>query len=210
MRRRHFVAGALAAAAAAGVARAQTSFALVTLGDSLTAGLGLAKAQAYPAVLERLLLSRGYAVRVVNAGVSGDTVAAGLARVEWSVPKTANGVLVALGANDMLQGIDPARTRADLDALLGKLKQRNQKIAIAGIQAGLNWGPDYERDFNRIFPDLAKKYSVPLYPFLLKDVALVTALNQPDMIHPNAAGARKIAENLTPFVAKAFPLPKAA
>jgi len=210
MHRRHFVAGALATAAAAGVAQAQTSFALVTLGDSLTAGLGLAKAQAYPSVLEGLLQSRGYAVRVVNAGVSGDTVAAGLARVEWSVPKTANGVLVALGANDMLQGIEPARTRADLDALLGKLKQRNQKIAIAGIQAGLNWGPDYERDFNRIFPELAKKYSAPLYPFLLKDVALVTALNQPDMIHPNAAGARRIAENLAPFVAKAFPLPKAA
>lgn len=179
---------------------------LVILGDSITAGYGLPRAQAYPAVLEGLLRKQRLDVRLINAGVSGDTLSGGLARLDWSVPKTATGVLIALGGNDMLSATDPAISRAALDKILSKLRDRGQKAAILGMRAGANWGSDFARRFDAIFPDLARQYKLPLYPFLLEGVALDARLNQDDGIHPNAAGAKLIAERLAPFVIKAFGL----
>lgn len=210
MLRRHFAAGVLSLTLSPlpVFAQAQPPYTLVILGDSLTAGLGLPKAQAFPSVLEGLLQQQGYQVRIRNAGVSGDTVAAGLARLDWSVAKDANGVLVALGANDMLQGIDPAATRRDLSAILARLRARKLDVALAGMRAGVNWGDGYARAFDGLFPALARQYEAPLYPFLLEGVALDPALNQADGLHPNAEGAKRVAMRLAPFVAKAFPLPK--
>jgi len=212
MLRRHFALGLLGAAAFAPQAvQAQTQpYTLVILGDSLTAGLGLPRSQSFPSRLEALLRGQGYGVRILNAGVSGDTVAAGLARLDWSVPNTANGVLVALGANDMLQGLDPVAARRDLGAILQRLQARGLDLAIAGMRAGSNWGEAYARAYDALFPELAKRYDAPLYPFLLEGVAFDPALNQADGVHPNAAGAVRIAERLAPFVARAFPLPKVA
>jgi acyl-CoA thioesterase-1 len=193
--------GALAQSAAA-------SYSLVVLGDSITAGFGLTRADAYPTVLEKLLRAQGYDVRLINAGVSGDTIAAGLARADWSVPKWANGVLVALGGNDLLQGLDPAASRRALEQILVKLQARKLDLGLAGMRAGGNWGAGYAKAFDAMYPELAKRFNAPLYPFLLEGVALEQRLNQADGIHPNTAGARLLAERLAPFVAKAFPLPR--
>lgn len=179
---------------------------LVVLGDSITAGFGLPKAQAFPAVLEANLRKRGIDVRIANAGVSGDTLSGGAARLDWSVPKTADGVLIALGGNDMLSATDPAISRAALEKILAAIRKRGQKAAVLGMRAGANWGGDYARRFDAIFPELARQYGSPLYPFLLEGVALDAKLNQSDGIHPNAEGAKLIASRLAPFVTKAFNL----
>src|ERR1700736_2029030 len=152
---------ALSEAAAAG------SVKVVALGDSLTAGLGLPANQSFPAKLEAALKARGHDVTVVNAGVSGDTASDGLARLDWSVGDDANAVIVELGANDALRGLDPATTRAALDKLLQRLAERHLTVVLAGMLAPRNFGADYARSFDAIYPDLAAKYRVTLYPFFL-------------------------------------------
>lgn len=181
---------------------------IVMLGDSIVAGFGLAARDSIPVRLEAKLRAQGYDVRIVNAGVSGDTTAGGLARLEWSVPSTANGVIIALGANDMLQGQPVEAARTNLTAILAKLKARKQPAALLGMRASPSLGRAYQTAFDGLYPALAKTHGAPLYPFLLDGVALNPKLNQADGIHPNPAGAEIIAARLAPFVVRAFTLKK--
>ena len=190
--------------AAAGPALAAPPKVVTVLGDSITAGYGLPAAQAFPAQLQLALAKLGVTALVRAAGVSGDTTAGGLARVDFSVRKDTRLTVVALGANDLLQGQDPKRTRANLDGIIKKLKARRIGVLLAGIAAPVEIGGGYARDFNAIFPGLARANGVPLYPNLLDGVARTPALNQPDGIHPNARGAQIIAARLAPAVAKAL------
>jgi acyl-CoA thioesterase-1 len=173
---------------------------LVAFGDSLTAGYGLPGDAAFPAVLERALIAKGYAVSIMNAGVSGDTTTGGLARLDWSIPEGTDGVIVELGANDMLRGTDPAVAREALDGILGRLQQRGIPVLMAGMYASRNLGPDYVARFEAIFPDLAKKYGVALYPFFLDGVAGVRELALPDGLHPTAKGVQVVVERILPTV----------
>lgn len=173
---------------------------LVALGDSLTAGYGLAPGEGFPSVLERALKAKGHDVTVANAGVSGDTAAAGAARVDWSVPEGTDGVILELGANDALRGLDPASTRASLEKILDRLKARRIPVLIAGMYAPRNLGAAYYERFDAIFPALAKKYGQPLYPFFLDGVVGQARLNLPDGIHPTAEGVRIIVDKITPSV----------
>jgi acyl-CoA thioesterase-1 len=173
------------------------------LGDSITAGYGLNAAQSLPVQLEAELARLGVPARVRSAGVSGDTTSGGLARVDFSVQDDTDVAVVALGGNDMLQGTDVARVRANLDAIVGKLKARGMTVVLAGMMGPPQFG-SYTQAFNRIYPDLAEKHGAYLYPFLLNGVALVQRYNQQDGIHPNAEGARLIAKGLAPVVAAAI------
>ncbi len=193
-------------AAPTGVWGQPKMFTLVMLGDSLTSGYGVRSEESIPSRLEAALKARGRAVRVVNAGASGDTSADVLGRLEFSVPRGADGVLVAVGGNDMLRGLPPERLRANLAAIVSKLKARGVRIALAGMRAPENLGASYQRAFEAAFASVAREHNVPLYPFLLEGVALNAKLNQPDGIHPNAQGARLIADRLAPFVDTAFKL----
>jgi acyl-CoA thioesterase-1 len=175
---------------------------VVVFGDSLTAGLGLAPNEAYPARLQAILAGEGVAAEVVNAGVSGDTTADGLERLDWTMADHPDAVLVELGANDALRGIDPKLTYANLDRILGKLKASGAKVMLMGMLAPPNWGRDYQQEFDAIYRKLAAKYQVPLYPFILDGVAMDPGLNQSDGLHPNAKGAEIIAEKLAPLVAR--------
>lgn len=183
-------------------ARAQDSPALriVALGDSLTAGYGLPQDAAFPAVLERALKARGHRVEVVNAGVSGDTSSGGLERLDWSVPDDVDGVILELGANDMLRGVDPAVTRRNIGAIVERLKGRGIPVLLAGMYASRNLGPDYVRTFDSIYPDIAKKHDLVLYPFFLDGVAGERSLNLPDGLHPTAQGVARIVERILPTV----------
>jgi acyl-CoA thioesterase-1 len=172
---------------------------LVVLGDSLSAGLGLPAAAAFPAQLEKALKDKGLNVAIDNAGVSGDTASGGLERLDWSVPAGTQGVILELGANDALRGIDPKVTRAALDEILKRLKARGVAVLLCGMLAPPNYGIEYAVQFNAIFPDLAKKYDVPLYPFFLEGVAANTGLNQADGMHPTAAGIAVIVRNIMPM-----------
>lgn len=174
------------------------------LGDSITAGYGLPAQAALPAQLQAALARLGANVLVRGAGVSGDTTAGGLARVDFSVRKDTDVAVVALGANDLLQGLDPRRTRANLDGIVRKLKGRGFGVVLAGIDAPAQIGGGYARDFNAVFPAVARAHGVTLYPNLLDGVARRPALNQADGIHPNARGAAIIAARLAPVVAKAL------
>ena len=171
------------------------------LGDSITAGYGLAAADALPAQLEKSLNAAGVPVRVRAAGVSGDTSAGGLARVDFSVQDDTDLCIVALGGNDMLQGIDPATVRANLQSIIDKLQARNIPVLLAGMKAPPQYGR-YAGEFDRVFTDLASEDDIAAYPFLLNGVALDKRYNQPDGIHPNAEGVKIIAAGLTPVVAK--------
>ncbi|HST95264.1 MAG TPA: arylesterase [Microvirga sp.] len=173
---------------------------LVALGDSLTAGYGLPQEAAFPAVLERALKARGYNVEIANAGVSGDTASAGLDRLDWSVPDGTDGVIVELGANDMLRGVDPAVPRRAIDAIVERLKQRGIPVMLAGIFASRNLGPDYTATFDRIYPEIAKKHDLVLYPFFLDGVAGERSLNLQDGIHPTAKGIEIIVARILPTV----------
>jgi acyl-CoA thioesterase-1 len=175
---------------------------LVALGDSLTAGYGLADpaSEGFPAQLQSALRARGHDVTVVDAGVSGDTSTGGLARVDWSVGEDADGVIVELGANDMLRGIDPQATERALDALVGRLRERGLEVLVAGMVAAPNLGADYGTAFNGLFPRLAERHDAVLYPFFLDGVAADATLNQPDGIHPSAAGVAVIVERIMPKV----------
>jgi acyl-CoA thioesterase-1 len=173
---------------------------IVALGDSLTAGLGLRANEALPAVLQRLLNDKGHAVEIQNAGVSGDTTAGGLARLDWAVPEGTDAVILALGANDMLTGLDVARARGNLEAIIQRLTARHIPVLLAGMHANRTLGDGYVTAFDRIYPDLAAAHGLILYPFLLDGVALDPKLNQPDGIHPTAEGVRVIAERMLPSV----------
>lgn len=173
---------------------------IVVLGDSLSAGYNLPAADAFPAKLAKALEANGVATAMTNAGVSGDTASGGLGRVEWSVPPGTEAVILELGANDALRGIDPKVTRAALDGILKKLKERKITVLLAGMYAPRNMGPDYVRDFDGIFPDLAKTYDAILYPFFLDGVANDAKLNQRDGLHPTADGIDVIVTRIMPKV----------
>jgi acyl-CoA thioesterase-1 len=191
------LAAALATASHAAAAR---TLRLVALGDSLTAGFGLAPGKALPDRLEAALRAKGFDVKVINAGVSGDTAADGLARYEWAVPPGADALLVELGANDMLRGQKPEATKAALAAILDKARAAHLPTLLAGVRAAPNLGPEYDRAFDAIYPALAKAYDVPLYPFFLDGVAGDPKLNQADGLHPNAEGVEVIVQRILPAV----------
>jgi len=173
---------------------------IVALGDSLTAGFGLAREDGFTIRLQAALVAKGHDVEIVNAGVSGDTTSGGRARLEWSLGADTQAVILELGANDMLRGIKPDLIRANLDAISSSLKARNIPVLIAGMRAAPNLGAEYGAAFNAIYPDLAGKYEMLLYPFFLDGVAGNPALNQPDGIHPSAEGVEVIVERILPSV----------
>ena len=169
---------------------------LVFLGDSLTAGLGLSKEQAFPALIEARLRTEGRPWKVVNAGVSGDTTAGGVARLDWLYKQKVDVLFLCLGANDGLRGIPVAETERNLRSILDRAQREGTRVVLAGIQLPENYGPAYRTAFARIFPRLAKEYRLPLLPFLLEGVAMDPRLNQADGIHPNAEGARIVADHV--------------
>ena len=173
---------------------------LVVLGDSLTAGLGLPPGKAFPDRLQAALRAKGWDVEVLNAGVSGDTAADGLARYEWAVPPDADALIIELGANDMLRGHSPGATKAALAAILDRARAAHLPALLAGMQAAPNLGADYGREFSAIYPALAKTYGVQLYPFFLDGVAGDPKLNQPDGLHPTAEGVEVIVQKILPSV----------
>ena len=192
---------------AAGAASAQAPGAkpakpikMVVLGDSLSAGLGLSASAAFPARLQKTLQSKGIAVDMINAGVSGDTSSGGRDRLDWSVPEGTEAVILELGANDALRGIDPKLTRSALSDILTRLKARGIAVLLCGMVAPPNYGADYSARFNAIYPDLAKSFGVPLYPFFLEGVAADAKLNQADGLHPTAEGVDAIVRNILPAV----------
>ena len=183
---------------------------IVTLGDSLSAGLGLPGNAAFPARLAVALQAKGIAASIVNAGVSGDTASGGLGRLEWSVPEGTEAVILELGANDALRGLDPNVTKAALDTILNKLKDRRIAVLLAGMRAPRNLGPDYVNAFDAIYPALASTHSVVFYPFFLDGVATDPKLNQGDGQHPNAAGVDVIVARILPQVEELIARARAA
>ena len=173
---------------------------ILAFGDSLTAGLGLAEEEAFPARLQAALRAKGHEVEIVDAGVSGDTAASGLARLDWSLGEGADGVILELGANDALRGIDPAATRAALDETIARLKARGIEALLVGMRAPPNMGPIYTGAFDAIYPELAQKHGILLFPFFLDGVAARKELNQADGMHPNAAGVAVIVKRILPEV----------
>lgn len=198
--RRVVTALALALFASMPVIAQEKSVRIVVLGDSLSAGYGLAANEALPAKLERALKAKGVAVAIENAGVSGDTAAGGLARVDWSVGEGTDAVILELGANDALRGSDPKAARASLDAIVRKLKERKIAVLLAGMYAPRNFGPDYVKAFDAIYPELAAEHGLILYPFILDGVAGEKSLNLSDGLHPTAAGVDVMVKNMLPKV----------
>jgi acyl-CoA thioesterase-1 len=190
----------------AGAARAEPARILV-LGDSIAAGYGLAADEAFPARLESHLRRAGHEVRVIDAGVSGDTTAGGLARLDWALADRPHVVIVELGGNDGLRGIAPQATRANLDAILARLKARGPRVLLTGMLAPPNLGAEYGRAFDAIYPELAAKYGVALYPFVLDGVAAQPDLNQRDGIHPNARGVAVMVDRIAPYVVRLLDTP---
>jgi acyl-CoA thioesterase-1 len=172
----------------------------VVVGFSLAAGLGRAPDDAFPAKLDKALKAKGVAATIVNAGVSGDTASGGLDRLDWSVPQGTDAVIVELGANDMLRGIDPNVTKAALEKILDRLAERHISVLLAGMQAAHNMGSDYAKAFDAIYPALASTHSLVFYPFFLDGVATDDKLNQIDGIHPTAAGVDVIVSRILPQV----------
>jgi acyl-CoA thioesterase-1 len=191
----------------AATARAQTSatgpakpIKMVVLGDSLSAGLGLSAPAAFPARLQKSLETKGIEVEMINAGVSGDTASGGRDRLDWSIPEGTQAVIIELGANDALRGTDPNVTRSALSDILTRLKARKIAVLLCGMVAPPNYGADYAVRFNAIYPELAKSFGVPLYPFFLDGVAADAKFNQADGIHPTAEGVDVIVKNILPSV----------
>ena len=200
--RRVLLAAALAAWPAHGLAQARPV--VTVLGDSITAGLGLPSSAALPVQLQAQLRKLGANAVVRGAGVSGDTTAGGLARVDFSVQKDTTVCIVALGGNDLLQGLDPKRTKANLDKIVARLRARKIAVVLAGLQPPPVIGKAYAREFQAVFPAVAKAHGAILYPNLLAGVAQVARLNQSDGFHPNAQGVIVIAQGLAPVVARAL------
>src|SRR5580700_1484736 len=174
---------------------------ILAFGDSLTAGFGLAPDASFPTRLEAKLRADGIEARVVNAGVSGDTTAGGLARLDWALTDKPDLVILELGANDALRGIDPATVRDNLDKMIGKVQATGAKVLLLGMLAPPNWGEEYKRAFDQIFPELAHLHHLPLYPFFLEGVAMNPELNQPDGLHPNEKGVAVLVDRIAPVVA---------
>ncbi|MCR4266955.1 arylesterase [Nitratireductor sp. ZSWI3] len=191
----------LLAVPASGAARAEP-VQIVGFGDSLMAGYGLGPGESFPEKLEAALQAKGFDVAVANAGVSGDTTSGGLTRLEWSVPEEADVVVVELGANDMLRGIPPASTEANLEAIVEKLQARGHRVVLAGMRAAPNLGPDYAAAFDPIYERLAGKYGLTLIPFFLDGVAAEPTFLQEDGMHPNAKGIERMVERLLPVIAR--------
>jgi len=179
---------------------------ITLLGDSVSAGYGLRPREALPVRLEAALSALGIDAEVIGAGVSGDTMRNGLARLERSVPAKTDLCVVALGANDLMQSVQPERIRADLDAIVSRLSARRISVLLCGMRAP-PWIGNYARAFDAVFPAAARAHDVPLYPFLLEGVALDPRFSLPDRIHPNARGIEIVARNLAPFVIRALPSP---
>jgi acyl-CoA thioesterase-1 len=177
-------------------APAETAPVIVALGDSVTAGYGLAEEESYPSLLQARLQRLGYRQRVVNAGVSGDTSAGALARLDWVLQQPVQVLIVCLGANDGLRGVDPDALRANLDAIIVRGQQAGAKVILAGMHIPTNYGPVYTRRFDAVFPALAKRHRLPFLPFLLQGVAGRPDLNQADGIHPTARGTRIVEANV--------------
>ncbi len=175
---------------------------ILAFGDSLTSGYGLSPDEAFPAQLEARLKAEGIRARIVNAGSAGDTTTDGLARLGWELADKPDLVLVEFGANDMLRGIDPKIVRANLDKMIGEIQASGAKVLLLGMKAAANWGADYQRRFDQIYPELAQAHGVALYPFFLDGVAMDPKLNQPDGLHPNKQGVAVLAEHIAPVVAK--------
>ena len=176
---------------------------IVGFGDSLMAAYNLQASEGFPARLEAALRERGHNVSITDAGVSGDTTFGGLARLDWSIPDGTDGVILELGANDALRGLPPEKTRENLETMIERLKQRGIAVLLAGMLAPPNMGGDYETSFNAIYPDLAAKYELTLYPFFLDGVTGNPDLVLSDGMHPNPNGINKMVENILP-VAKQF------
>jgi acyl-CoA thioesterase-1 len=173
---------------------------IVILGDSLTAGLGLSPDQAYPTLLQQRLDREELQYEIVNAGVSGDTSAGGLARLDWALDGDVRVLIVALGGNDGLRGLPVEELKANLSQIIERAQARRIRVLLAGMEAPPNFGQSYIVSFHQVYPELAKRYKVPLIPFLLQGVAGIDTLNQRDGIHPTAEGARKVADNIWPVL----------
>ena len=198
--RRLFILGLLASFFnASSLAYADTKR-LMIFGDSLVAGYGLPIEEGLTGQLQTRLEDEAMAIEVINAGVSGDTSAGGLARLDWSLEEKPDYILIVLGGNDLLRGINPADTRQNLDQILARLQMLGVQTFLAGMLAPVNLGPEYGAEFNPVYPELAKKYHTGFYPFFLKDVALVPKLNQRDGLHPNAEGVAKIIDEMMPIL----------
>jgi acyl-CoA thioesterase-1 len=181
-------------------AQAQAPIKLAVLGDSLSAGYGLPLQAAFPARLQKALREKGLDVDILNAGVSGDTTSGGRDRLDWSIPDGTEAVIVELGANDALRGLDPKVTKSALEDIIRKLQARKIAVMLAGMLAPPNYGPDYAAKFDPIYADLGKAYDVPLYPFFLDGVAGDAKLNLADGIHPTAEGIDIIVARILPSV----------
>ncbi len=173
---------------------------ILAFGDSLTAGYGLPEGDGFVPQLQEALRKMGRDVTVINGGLSGDTTAGGLSRLDWMLAEKPDLVLLELGANDMLRGLDPDQAKANLGAIIARIQQSGAKIVLAGMLAGRNMGEDYRDRFDAIYPDLSKQYGIPLYPFFLEGVAAKPELNQPDGLHPTKEGVAIIIGNILPAV----------
>lgn len=173
---------------------------IVVLGDSLVAGYSLKEGAGFPEVLQRRLLASGRNVAITNAGVSGNTAEDGLARMDWSIPDDTDLVIVELGANDMLRGIPPEKTKATLDAIFRRVKDRKMALVITGMRSINNYGEDYRQKFDSIYPNLAKQYDAPLFPFFMDGIFGHPDLLLPDRLHPNKAGVEEMVERFLPFI----------
>lgn len=183
-----------------GSAAATEPLRILALGDSLTAGFGLKPSDGFTVQLQRSLEARGVPAVILNAGVSGDTTAGGLARLDWALGDHPDMVILALGANDGLRALNPEVTRSNLAAILERLRSKKLPVLLAGIYAPPNLGKEYASEFNRIYPELATQYDALLYPFFLEGVAARPELNQADGVHPNAAGVAVLVQRITPYV----------
>ena len=186
--------------AAGAAAQTKSTMRIVVFGDSLVAGFQLKSSDAFPAQLERALKARGHVVEVINAGVSGDTTAAGLERLRWAVPERTDAVILELGANDALRGLDPGRAKANLDRIMTQVKADGVEVLLAGMLAPRNNGEAYTRAFDGMYAELAKKHGALLYPFFLDGVVLNSDLNLSDGMHPNGKGVAEITRRILPLV----------
>lgn len=182
------------------VADADESIRIVFLGDSLSAGMGVNEDEAFPAVVEGHLRDRGWNVQVLNAGISGDTTAGGVSRLEWILRQDPQIVVVELGANDGLRGMSVQMTQSNLKTMISKTQEAGIRVLLAGMMVPPNYGADYSERFNDVFPELAEDLEVPLVPFLLEGVAAEPDLNLNDGIHPNPAGHQRVAQTVLPYL----------